>query len=148
MTDVAVQPAITPHQSRLRTLETCLKWASLLLALALPVGVVCTTVWDAWNVVFAFMGLLAVWTLIVAVYACVAASPYIRFSLRALLIALFTLQIPVLFLFHHDGFVVVIGFLLLFLWFILVSAAVARSIWNTYSIMHPPEASAPPEPQA
>lgn len=93
------------------------------------------------------MGVLAVWTFGILVYAVLAASPYVRFSLRALLLSFLALQIPILFLFHHDGFVVVIGFLLLFLWFIIVSAVIARSIWMTHAAMHPAPAPVSPEPQ-
>lgn len=148
MTDAVVETPSTPHQLRLRALETGMKWATLVVALALPVCVGCAFVWDAWTVVFGFMGLLAVWTLGIVAYAVVAASPYIRFSLRALILAVLALQIPVLFLFHSDGFVVVIGFLLLFLWFILVSAMLARSIWRAHAAMHPSPAALPPEPHA
>jgi len=148
MTDVAVQPPLTPHQVRLRTMETCLKWASLVVALAIPACVLSTAIWDVWNVVLVFMALLAVWTLGIIAYAVVVASPYVRFSLRALLLSLLTLQPPLMFLFHHDGFVIVIGFLLLMLWFILVAAMLARSIWNTHAAMHPSPVSVPPEPQS
>lgn len=147
MSDVALKPPPTPLQARLRALETCLKWASLVVALAVPVCAVTATFWDVWNSVFVFMGLLAVWTLGIITYALVSASPYIRFSLRAILLGLLPLPIPLVFLFHHDGFVIVIGFLLLMLWFVIAAAMIARSIWKTHAAMHPAPESAPPEPQ-
>jgi len=150
MTDVALEPPLTPQQARLRTIETWLKRASLVVALAIPVGVVCAILWDAGNVVVAFMSLLAVWTLGFIAYAVVAASPYVRFAPRTILLSLLPLPIPVLFLFHKDGFVIVIGFLLLMLWLTLVAGMLAYSIWKTHAAMHPPAApaSAPPEPLA
>jgi len=148
MSDAVLEPTFTPRQARVRAIETCLKWASLVVASAIPVCVVCATIWDVWNVVLVFMGLLAVWTLGVIVYAVVIAAPYVRFSLRAFLFSLFMLVIPLIFLFHHDGFVVVIGFLLLVLWFTLVVATIGHSIWKTHAAMHSSPVPAPPEPQS